>query len=481
MKILFLARFLVGTCRVNIVDQISLRAAAERPALWADGMTITYGELLERVSHAETWLRRSEGFQCREVPRIGLACGNGVEYIVLALAILKAGGCLVPLAEELTETERQEIVTRTGLSGIVTGPRADGAAATWQLLQTAPLSHEAEFSALHPAFIRFSSGTTGNSKGVILSHEKLRERIVAANAALEIGPGDRVLWMLPMAHHFAVSIVLYLYHGACTVLASSHLADAVLETAAETRATVMYGAPFHYSLLAKHPGNFRWPGLRVAVSTAAPLTEEIARGFQRRFDKPLVQGLGIIEVGLPLLNTGGAPESPTAIGRPLPAYDVELRDDEGRPVPAGRIGELWIKGPGMFDAYLSPWQTVAEVCVHGWFPTGDLAETDAAGRVYLRGRKTSVLNVSGMKVFPEEIEAVIERHPAVQRCRVTGHPHEVLGTVPIAEIILERGQALTQAALVAWCRQSLSVYKIPVRVSFVDRLVLTASGKIRRV
>jgi long-chain acyl-CoA synthetase len=92
-----------------------------------------------------------------------------------------------------------------------------------------------------------------------------------------------------------------------------------------------------------------------------------------------------------------------------------------------------------------------------------------------------VLNVSGMKVFPEEIEAAIERHPAVQRCRVTGASHEVLGTVPVAEVILQPDQALTQQTLIAWCRRSLSIYKIPVRVSFVDRLALTTSGKIRRV
>ncbi|MBK1815857.1 AMP-binding protein [Luteolibacter yonseiensis] len=460
------------------MDQIALRASAERPAIIADGATLTYGDLMERVSTAAAWLDRRKGFRRDGVSRVGLDCGNGVEYIVLALAILKTGGCLVPLADELTEPERQEIITRTGLCGIVTGTPGGP---EWQSLDTPELENEAAFSALDPAFIRFSSGTTGRSKGVVLSHAKLRERITAANAALEIGPHDKVLWMLPMAHHFAVSIVLYLYHGACTVLGSSHLATEVLELARTTRATVIYGAPFHHSLLAADDGGYAWPDLRLAVTTAAPLPEALAGHFKKRFGKPLVQGLGIIEIGLPLLNTGGAGDSPTAVGRPLPAYDVELRDDEGLPVAIGKTGELWIKGPGMFDAYLSPWQTVDEICVDGWFATGDLAETDAAGRIYLRGRKKSVLNVSGMKVFPEEIEAAIERHPAVKRCRVAGMPHTILGTVPAAEVILENGEVLKPRQLIEWCRKSLSIYKVPVHVKFVSNLPLTASGKIRRV
>lgn len=439
---------------------------------------MNYGELLERVSDVAAWLDRCEGFRRHGVSRVGLACANGVEYIVLALAILKAGGCLVPLADELTEVERQEIIERTHLCGMIV-ERPTGA--EWVAFQTPDLENEAEFAVLDPAFIRFSSGTTGRSKGVVLSHTKLRERIVAANAALEIGPGDRVLWMLPMAHHFAVSIVLYLFHGACTVIGGSHLAAEVLETARATRATVIYGAPFHHSLLAADQGGYAWPDLRLAVTTAAPLPSELAQGFKSRFGKPLVQGLGIIEIGLPLLNTGGAGDCPTAVGRPLPAFDVELRDEEGLPVTVGALGELWVKGPGMFDAYLSPWQTVDEICVAGWFATGDLAVTDAAGRVYLRGRKKSVLNVSGMKVFPEEVEAVIEKHPAVQRCRVTGAPHAVLGTVPTVDAILNEGEALTARELINWCRESLSIYKVPARVRFVEKLPMTASGKIRRI
>jgi long-chain acyl-CoA synthetase len=482
----------LGCPRLNIVDEIILRAAADRPVLISDGVVVTFGELFEQVSRVANWLERRPGFRGDGVTRVGLACGNGVGYIIFALAILKAGACLVPIADELTNAERAEVITRTALNGLLLGStikwRRNEAKhfekstdAAWIPLKGGFLEDEQAFYQMDPAFIRFSSGTTGRSKGVVLSHRKLRERIVAANSALEIGPSDRVLWMLPMAHHFAVSIVLYLYHGACTVIGTSHLAAEILETAKLTRATVIYGAPFHHSLLATEPSDYSWPDLRLAVSTAAPLSAGIAEGFRARFGKSLVQGLGIIEIGLPLLNTGGAGGSPTAVGRPLPAFDVELRDEEGIPVAIGRVGELWIKGPGMFDAYLSPWQTVDEICVNGWFATGDLAETDAAGRVYLKGRKKSVLNVSGMKVFPEEVEQVLEQHPAVKRCRVVGASHTVLGTIPVADIILHDGETVLARDLIRWCRKTLSIYKVPVRITFVDELPMTASGKIRRI
>jgi long-chain acyl-CoA synthetase len=465
---------------MNIFDEIAARADRERTAVVAQGKRVTFGELLAGAEAVAEWLRAVPGFVSPGVPRIGLACDNGLDHIVLALGILKAGGCLVPVADELTEAERAEVIERTGLHGVVIGARekwrpgveAGGretaTQACWVPLSTPLLECEDEFAALSPAFIRFSSGTTGRSKGVVLSHRTLLDRITSANQVLQISPDDRVLWMLPMAHHFAVSIVLYLYFGACTVVGDSHLAVDVLALAEKERATVIYGAPFHYALLAADGGNFRWPTLRLAVSTAAALTRPTAEAFRARFDRPLVQGMGIIEVGLPLLNIEGAIDSPEAVGEPVPGFEVDLRD-----------GELWLRGLGMFDAYVSPWQPASEVKRDGWFATGDLAERDAAGRIFLRGRTKSVLNVGGMKVFPEEVEAVLDRHPSVKRSRVIGREHPILGTVPVAEIVAANG-ALSPGNLKAWCRQSLSAYKVPVAFRQVDAVPLTASGKVKR-
>lgn len=457
---------------MNVVEEIARRARPEGLAVVSGEEKVTFGELFARVEGIAKCLKQQA--EWRPALRVGLVCASGVDYIVIALAILSAGGCFVPVPGELTAEEREELALRTALQAVIVGPGDSWRGVTgdfvWLPLRLADCVRfpEDSFVALNPAFIRFSSGTTGVSKGVVLSHESLVERITAANAGLDIAPRDKVLWMLPMAHHFAVSIVLYLYFGACTVLESSHLAADVLVSAEREGATVIYGAPFHFRQLAADRGAYRWPCLRLAVSTAAALDGETSHAFHQRFDHWLVQALGIIEVGLPLLNREEADTSPTAIGKPLPAYRMKLRN-----------GELLVQGPGMFDAYLSPWQRRDEVCEDGWFATGDLAEIDATGVVFLRGRLKSVLNVGGMKVFPEEIERVLERHPAVQRSRAFGRIHSLFGQVPVAEVILHSEVAIPE--LVCWCRERLASPKVPVLIRVVKEIPLTASGKIRRV
>lgn len=476
---------------MNLIAQIADRHSPQAVAIICGERQVTYGELFAEARHIAALLEPH--LPENRAARLGLQCPNGLSYIVLSMGILLAGACLVPLAEELAMPERETIATTTALDFIlateelpwgshaVASGESEGTA--WKLHigpQVPPSFPEDEFQQLSPAFIRFSSGTTGDSKGVVLSHKTLLERITAANEGLQLTANDRVLWMLPMAHHFAVSIVLYLHTGATTVLEHSTLREDILSTAEKTQATVIYGSPFHFAMLASDPGSFRWPSLRLAVATAAALPEITARSFEARFGKPLTQGLGIIEVGLSVLNLDAASMHPTAIGKPLPAYAVELRDDSGQPVPEGMAGEFHISGPGLLDAYLVPWQP--HPLRDGFFASGDLVQRDASGLLHLMGRKKSVINVAGMKVFPEEVEAVLNTHPGIQRARVFGKDHPQMGQIVSAEFIpSDAAQPPRSIELQKHCRAQLSAYKVPMQFKAVASLPLTASGKIRRI
>lgn len=474
---------------MNLIEEIARRHDPATLAVVSGDRRVSYGELFEQARAIAGLLREHEPGR---IPRIGLQCPNGVSYIVLSMGVLLAGGCLVPLAEELTARERAEIAATTALDFILAaddlpwhGPEEIAAASEsdgtpWKLHRCPPLAPafpEDEFQSLNPAFIRFSSGTTGTSKGVVLSHETLLARISAANEGLRIGPRDRVLWMLPMAHHFAVSIVLYLHFGATTVLEHSPLREDILATAERHDATVIYGSPFHFAMLAGDRGDFAWPSLRLAVATAAALPETTARAFGERFGKPLHQGLGIIEVGLAVLNLDAARDKPTSLGKPLPAYEVALLDDQGQP---GDEGEFKVRGPGLLDAYLVPWDS--SPLAGGWFASGDLVRRDADGHLFLMGRMKSVINVAGMKLFPEEVERVLNEHPAVARSRVLGREHPQMGQIPVAEIIpTDPASPPKPIELQRHCRSLLSSYKVPMQFKIVESLPLTASGKLRRV
>lgn len=451
----------------NIISRIAAAASGDHPAVWENGAVVTYGGLLARADALAHWLAEQTGFPGSHA-RIGLDAPGGVDYIALALGVLAAGACLVPVAGELTAAEREDLARQTHLHGMLSWKNG---APVYTPLDPAPFAHEEEFRALFPAFIRFSSGTTGASKGVIISHAALSDRVTAANAGLRIGPDDKILWLLPMAHHFAVSIILYLCHGATTVLCADHLAAGVLAAAETASATVVYASPFHHALLAADASGKPWPSLRLAVSTAAALPLETAEKFLARFGVPLTQGLGVIEVGLPLLNLRAARDRPTALGHALPAF--ETRSDAA--------GVLHLRGPGMFDAYFSPWQPRADACPGGWFSTGDVVSQDETGLITLRGRAKSAINVNGMKVFPEEVEGVLDSHPSVARSLVSAVPHAIFGSLLEARFIpADPAHPPDRKTLALWCRERLSPYKIPTRFLAASSLPVTASGKLRR-
>lgn len=471
---------------MNLAEEIFRHADPGAPALLWHGGSMTYGELdLRSRSVADAILKTfpSPG------SRVGLRCPDGRDYVILALGILRAGCCLVPLASELTPTERERVAGEISLAAVLVPNNAPGSPGF--ALQPGGRSDpllDRKLSGMNPAFIRFTSGTTGASKGILLTHRSLADRIAAANSVLGIRSSDRILWVLPMSHHFAVSILLYLRNGAAVVFPESMLPGDLLRSAREHAATVFYAAPFHYLLMVSgtepspSPDNLAWPSLRLAVSTTAPLDASTARKFHAIHGIAPAQALGVMEVGLPLINLPRPELLPSTVGRPQPGFEVEIRDDAGLACPPGTPGRLFLRGPGMFDAYVAPW-TSREGATEpgGWFATGDVAVIDDGGSVTLQGRSVNVISVGGMKFFPEEVERVLLLHPRTVEARVTATDHPALGAVPVAEVVLSPGPEVHGTELVSLCRRELAPFKVPVAIRFLDSLPKTPSGKIRRI
>jgi acyl-CoA synthetase (AMP-forming)/AMP-acid ligase II len=456
--------------KFNIAAEILDRARSRGNHLAFTGRDgeVTYAELADRVSRQAEWLRSFPEFSRANSPRMGVSFPEGVGHVVGMLGVMLGGGCAVPVPREFSTRERMELETLTALHGLLHGASEAHPEVEWKE-GVAPAFPVDEFHALNPAMVRFSSGTTGRTKGVVLSHGTIRDRVESANRRLRITAHDYVLWTLPMAHHFAVSILLYLYEGATVLLPGGNLAEDLLLAANERGATIFYGSPFQAQLLSAESSGKKWNTLRSAVSTTAPLSGVVAEKFQQRFGVPLVQAFGIIEAGLPLI--ARASHDPGSVGR----------EDDFEVIIEGPSGELCLRGPGMFDAYLSPWITRSEAMNDGWFRTGDLAERAADGSIKIVGRSKSVINVGGSKCFPEEVETVLIQHPEVVGVRVFGDSHPTWGMIPVAEILPRDSMCPPSAAeLVVFARERLAAYKVPARFKVVDSLPITGSGKIIR-
>ena len=430
----------------------------------------------------------------RDGQGLGVLARNGRAFIIGALAALGCRAVVMPIHFQLKPAELAEMLARAPLAAILDDgscpASADGVRDTLELLDRTRLRftrlNRGASASLAPwvegaAFVRFTSGTTGAAKGVILTHAGVLERIRAANAGLELDCEDRVLWILPMAYHFFVSIVLYLEVGAAVVVSPDHLAGSILEWAARHDATFLYAAPMHIRLLAGDISGRKFPPtLQRVMSVSSQLHPQIAKSFFLRYGVPVSQGYGVIEVGLPIMNVNDAVDHPEAIGRPLPGFDVAILDEAMQPVTDGQTGQLALRGPGMFAGYLSPRLARAAVLRQGWFMTGDLVHRDRAGLITIDGRSKSVINVAGHKVFPEDVAAVLEQHPAVLRSRVTTRPHPQAGEIVHAEVQLRAAcSTLATEDLLAFCQRQLSGHKVPASITLVTEIELTPSGKVR--
>ncbi|MFA6294597.1 MAG: class I adenylate-forming enzyme family protein [Victivallales bacterium] len=420
--------------------------------------------------------------------RVAVNGDNSYEYVVVCLALLSIDAVIVPISINATAPEAENIIERIAVNFLISDRPDSRGSPLFQGDLSRPyrivsISREIIQLALpdgrRPAFIRFSSGTTGSSKGVVLSHHAVLER-TASCTGLGISRGEHILWVLDMAYHFIVTILLFIRKSATIVICGRPVETKMISTIRKFPVRLIYATPYHYRLMisSSELRKEEMTGVRLMISTAMKLTAAEAAAFTEKFGVSLAQAYGIIEIGLPCLNSSGMSEKTDSAGKIQPGYDVRISN----PDPEG-TGEILIRGPGMFDAYFSPFLLREQVCPDGWFNTGDLGYVDRDGYLFIVGRSKNVINFMGMKIFPDEVEEVICSHPEIAEARVYGRQNPVYGEIPVAEIVLKKPDQVSAdltRQLRRYCFARLSEYKVPKEFSTVTAIPKTVSGKTIR-
>jgi len=445
--------------------EATARRTPDKPALVWDGGALTFGEIDERAdAFAETLTSRG----VEPGDSVALSIGNHWAFAVALLAGWKVGATVAPLDALLKDEERAGIVDDLRPAALVHEADVAGAARTGRRRTIAGAT-----GAPAPALILYTSGSTGRPKGAVLSHGALELAIESwAGPVMALTASDVVLATLPLAHSFGLNGALLapLLVGATVALVDRFAPDRVLDAIERQRVTVFPGVATMFRRLLDLPelAAADVSSVRIAVSGAAPCPWELAERWRDRTGIRIVRGYGMTELFRPISYQAASPkESPDSIGWPVPGVEIRIVEDE-----------LWIKSPSAMDAYINAPEETRDVLVDGWFRTGDLATVGADGLVTIVGRKRERILRGGYSVFPAEVEAALLTHPAVAEAAVLGAPHPELGEDVAAFVVLRAGATAAPDELIAHCRERLATFKYPRRLTVVDALPRSATGKI---
>ena len=433
---------------------------------------------------------------------------NMPEFIVAFHGVLLTGATVTTVNPVYTDRELAHQLSDSGAELLITLPdflgRAQAAMPGSRLREIAVVGAASgaipfgdlmgpPLAAQHPvevasqvAVLPYSSGTTGLPKGVMLTHRNLVANVDQCQTLLSIRPGEWTIAFLPFFHIYGQTILMNLYlaaGGGIVTMPRFDLAQ-FLELTARHRARVLFCVPPVVVALAKHPmvDDHDVSSVEILMSGAAPLGPATAELAGARLGATVIQGYGMTELS-PVchLIDHRAPRA-GSVGPSLPLTEFRIVD----PVTLedavdGEEGELWVRGPQVMKGYHNnPAATMATLTPDGWLRTGDLAVVDGDGHVYIRDRLKELIKVKGFQVAPAEIEEALLEHPAIADAAVVGVPDEEAGERPVAFVVPAPGASLTEAAVLAHLAGHLAGYKQPARVTFVEAVPKSASGKILR-
>jgi malonyl-CoA/methylmalonyl-CoA synthetase len=460
---------------MNLRDlfNLSFLGRREQVALeWADS-AYTFGELdarSSRIAHALAARGLSRG------DRMCVYLANRIEMIDLYLASIKLGVIFVPvnilyrdreISHILSDAEPKLYLTESELPDL-----AREAAGQPYELQTVPLDGDA------PAALVYTSGTTGTSKGAILTHNNFAANALNLLTCWQITDRDRFLLGLPLFHVHALGNGLHcwLISGCRTRLLERFDHKTATAQFLDFRPTLFFGVPTVYVRLLETPPEAAreiGSGMRLFVSGSAPLPAQVLEDFRGLFGHTILERYGMSETLMNMSNPYAGERRPGSVGFPLPGVSARLEE----------TGEVLLKGPNVFSGYWRNEGATRAAFVDGWFKTGDIATCSEDGYYTLSGRKSDLIISGGFNIYPREIEEFLMEQPEVAEAAVAGVPDRVRGEVPVAYLVVKQDAGawpVVAAALEARCREKLASFKIPRRFEPVEKLPRNALGKVQK-
>jgi malonyl-CoA/methylmalonyl-CoA synthetase len=333
------------------------------------------------------------------------------------------------------------------------------------------------------AVLLYSSGTTGEPKGAMLTHRNLAANTRTLIDAWGFTAADRLLHALPIyhAHGLFVAIGCVFLCGASMIFLPKFDVQTVIRQLAD--ATVMMGIPTFYTRLLRDTKFNRecCASIRLFISGSAPLPAEIHQEFEARTGHAILERYGMTETCMNSANPLLGERRPGSVGPALPGVTIRIADDTDRPVPAGETGEIQVRGPNVFLGYWGmPEKTAQEFADDGFFRTGDLGILSDDGYLSIRGRVKDMIITGGLNVYPREVEQVLDKLQGVAESAVVGVPHPDFGEAVIAVIVPQPGQSTTEERVIASVRARLADFKAPKRVFFAEQLPRNTMGKVRK-
>jgi len=488
---------------------ISLQRTPEKAALrFYDGeeeKVFSYDRLFTDADRLAAGLA---SWGLRKGDRVAFFLGNRPEFVTAYLAVIRLGAVMVPMnlayrrreiAHMLGDAEPRLLLTERERLPILDEVEADERRSVEEIVLVEDLEDwGADPIAFVPplveeddlAMLLYTSGTTGRSKGAMISHGNVLATVTALLAAWAWQPDDALLLALPLFHTHGLVVGLHcaLAAGATVLLHRRFDAAAVTEELLSDGPTLFFGVPTMYVRLVeelKRRGVSSGFGhMRLFCSGSAPLAPETFATFRELTGHAILERYGMTETGMNLSNAYAGPRLPGTVGTPLPGVSIRIVDRDHQEVPPGGEGDLLVRGSNVFAGYWRATEKTVESFVHDdlgrrWFRTGDLARRDPeTGYITLLGRSSELILSGGFNVYPREIEEVLASYPGVREAAVAGRPHPEWGEVPVAYLVVDF--AVEEAGLIAFCKAQMAGFKVPREIRFVEALPRNALGKVQK-